>query len=311
VDDPYRVLGVARDASAEDLRKAYRGLAKQWHPDTNPDKPDAEARFKAISAAYALLSDAEQRGRYDRGEIDASGAERAPPGGGPGGGGWREWAEAPQGARYRSSAGGFEGGFDEADLEEFLARAFRGAAGAGRARGGPLRGADLRLSLAVPFLDAARGATVQARLPDGRTLSVAIPKGAQDGAVLRLAGQGLPGAEGGPPGDAYVVLEVQPHRVFRREGDDVVLDLPVTLKEAVLGARVEVPTIDGPVALTIPPRSADGARLRLRGRGINGGHQVVVLKVVTPTGPEPELEAFLKGWTPRDGRDPRAGMLAP
>jgi DnaJ-class molecular chaperone len=129
--------------------------------------------------------------------------------------------------------------------------------------------------------------------------------------VLRLAGQGLPGVEGGPPGDAFVVLEVQPHRFFRREGDDILLDLPVTLKEAVLGARVEVPTIDGPVALTIPPRSADGARLRLRGRGINGGHQVAVLKVVTPSGPEPELEAFLKDWTPRDGRDPRAGMLAP
>jgi DnaJ-class molecular chaperone len=307
VGDPYEILGVPRAASADDIRKAYRGLAKRWHPDTNPDKSEAESRFKAISAAYALLSDPEQRARFDRGEIDASGAERAPPpppGGG--GGGWRDWADAPGGARYRSSGGGFEGQFDESDLEDFLSRAF-GGAGA-RARG-PARGADLRFSLAVPFLDAARGASHQVTLPDGRTLRVEIPKGAETGTVLRLSGQGLPGrGEGAPPGDALVVLEIQPHRVFRREGDDILLDLPVTLKEALLGARVEVPTVDGPVTLTVPPRSGEGTRLRLRGRGINGGHQYVVLKPVLPSAPEPELEEFLRNWTPRDRSDPRAGV---
>ena len=309
MDDPYETLGVSRTASAEEIRKAYRGLAKRWHPDTNPDKPEAEARFKAVSAAYALLSDPEQRARFDRGEIDATGAERAPPpppGGGAGG--WRDWAEASGGARYRSSGGGFEGQFDESDLEDFLARAFGGAA---RARG-PARGADLRFSLRVPFLDAARGASHQVTLPDGRTLRVAIPKGAETGTVLRLPGQGMPGgAEGAGPGDALVVLEVEPHRFFRREGDDILLDLPVTLKEAVLGARVEVPTVDGPVALTVPPRSAEGTRLRLRGRGMNGGHQYVVLKPVFPAGPEPELEEFLRRWTPRGASDARAGMLSP
>lgn len=309
MDDPYEILSVSRTASAEEIRNAYRRLAKRWHPDTNPDKPEAEARFKAISAAYALLSDSEQRARFDRGEIDATGAERAPPSRpGGGAGGWRDWAEASGGARYRSSRGGFEGQFDESDLEDFLARAFGGAA---RARG-PARGADLRFSLQVSFLDAARGASHQVTLPDGRTLRVAIPKGAETGTVLRLPGQGMPGgAEGAPPGDALVVLEVEPHRFFRREGDDVLLDLPVTLKEAVLGARVEVPTVDGPVTLTIPPRSAEGTRLRLRGRGMNGGHQYVVLKPVLPAGPEPELEEFLKRWTPRDASDPRAGMLSP
>ncbi len=312
MDDPYEVLGVSRTASADEIRKAYRALAKRWHPDTNPDKPEAEARFKAVSAAYALLSDPDQRARFDRGEIDATGAERAPPpqpgGGGGMSGGWRDWAEAPGGARYRSSGGGFEGHFDESDLEDFLSRAFGGAA---RARG-PARGVDLRFSLQVSFLDAARGASRQVTLPDGRTLRVDIPKGAETGTVLRLPGQGMPGAgEGAPPGDALVVLEVQPHRFFRREGNDILLDLPVTLKEAVLGARVEVPTVDGPVTLTVPPRSGEGTRLRLRNRGIDGGHQYVVLKPVLPSGPEPELEDFLKRWTPRDKGDPRAGMLSP
>jgi len=299
VDDPYKVLGVERTASAEDIRTAYRRLAKQWHPDTNPDKPEAEARFKAISAAYALLSDPEQRARYDRGEIDASGAERRATGG------YREWAEAPQGARYRSAPGGFESGIFEDDIEEFLARAF-GGADFRRARG-----ADLRLALRVPFLDAARGAVRQASLPDGRRLEVAIPPGAEDGMVLRLPGQGQAGRDGTPAGDAYVVLEVEPHPLFRREGDDILLDLPVTLKEAVLGAKVEVPTIEGPVTLTIPPHSTEGTRLRLRGRGIRGGHQYVVLRPVLPGGPEPELEAFLRGWTPRDRSDPRARMRRP
>lgn len=310
MDDPYEILGVPRTASADDIRKAYRGLAKRWHPDTNPDKPQAEARFKAVSAAYALLSDPDQRARFDRGEIDASGAERAPPpppGGG--GAGWRDWADAPGGARYRSSAGGFESHFDESDLEDFLSRAFGGGA---RGTRGPRRGADLRLSLQVPFLDAARGASRQVTLPDGRSLRVTIPKGAETGTVLRLSGQGMPDAgEGAPPGDLLAVLEVQPHRFFRREGNDIVVDLPVTLKEAVHGARVEVPTVDGPVTLTIPPRSAEGTRLRLRGRGIDGGHQYVVLKPVLPTAPEPELEEFMRRWTPRDATDPRAGMLAP
>ncbi|NOG73332.1 DnaJ C-terminal domain-containing protein [Roseicella sp. DB1501] len=315
MDDPYQILGVPKTASAEEIRKAYRRLAKQWHPDTNPDKPEAEARFKAISAANALLSDPEQRARFDRGEIDASGAERAPPGAYPGagpGGGWREWAEAPQGARYQSRSYGFGGegpggSYEAEDFEDLLSRAF----GTGARRGGPRRGADIQVALHVPFLDAVRGATRQVTLPDGRRINLTIPKGAQDGTVLRLAGQGMPGqGEGAPAGDILAVVEIEPHPLFRREGNDILLDLPVTLKEALLGAKVEVPTIEGPVTMTIPPYSSEGSRLRLRGRGIDGGHQIAVLHVVMPKGPEPALEEFLSGWTPRDGSNPRAGMHA-
>ncbi len=318
MDDSYEILGIPRTAPPEDIRKAYRGLAKRWHPDTNPDKPEAEARFKAVSAAYALLSDADQRARFDRGEIDASGAERAaapPPGGG-----WRDWAEAPGGARYRSAGGGFEGQFDESDLEDFLSRAFgsggasarRGPVRGASARRGPVRGADLRVSLQISFLDAARGASLQVTVPDGRTLRLSVPKGADTGTVLRLAGQGLPGSgEGALPGDLLASVDVLPHRFFRREGNDITLDLPVTLKEAVLGARVEVPTVEGPVALAIPPNATEGTRLRLRGRGIAGGHQYVVVRPVLPAAPDPALEAFMRGWTPKDATDPRAGMLAP
>lgn len=316
MDDPYKVLGVAREATAAEIRKAYRALAKQWHPDTNPDKPEAEARFKTISAAYALLSDAEQRGRYDRGEIDASGAERAPPGWSPGGagagaGGWRDFAEGAGGARYRSGPEGYAAsGFnaadlDEDDLQEFLARAFGSQA---RPRG-PRRGADIPARLSVAFLDAARGAVRAVTLPDGRSVQLTIPAGVEDGTVLRLAGQGLPGEAGAPAGDLLAEVTVEPHRVFRREADDILLDLPVTLKEAVLGAKVEVPTIEGRVMLTIPAHARDGQQLRLRGKGVRGGSQIVVLRVELPAGPEPELEAFLKDWTPRDRSDPRAGLV--
>lgn len=311
MDDPYQLLGVPRDASAEDIRRAYRGLAKRWHPDTNPDKPDAVERFKVIGAAHALLSDPEQRARYDRGEIDAAGEQRATATtattGAPG---WRDFAEAAQGARYRSAPGGFgdAGAVPlEDDIEDFLARAF----GAGTRRRGPTPGVDLRVALRIPFLDAARGATRDIELPDGRTVRLSIPAGVDDGTVLRLAGQGLPGESGAPAGDLLATIELEPHRYFRREGQDIVLDLPITLREAVLGAKVQVPTTASPVMLTIPPHAADGTRLRLRGRGVGGGNQIVVLRVVLPSGPEPELEAFLRDWTPRDGTDPRAGMGTP
>ncbi len=307
MDGPYTILGVARDAPAAEIRKAYLRLAKQWHPDANPDKPEAEARFKQISAAQALLADPEQRARFDRGEIDASGAEQAPPRAEAGR--WRDYAETAGGARYRSRPNGFEAqdGFGDDNIEDFLARAFRGG---GRQPRGPRRGADVQATLRLPFLDAARGAVRTITLPDDRAVHLTIPAGTEDGTVLRLAGQGLPGEAGAPAGDLLATVEIEPHRLFRREGDDILLDLPVTLKEAVLGAKVEVPTISGPVALAIPAHAMDGQRLRLRGRGVKGGHQVVVLKVQLPAGPEPALEEFLKDWTPQDARDPRAGMVA-
>ncbi|TWB51092.1 DnaJ C-terminal domain-containing protein [Nitrospirillum viridazoti] len=314
--DPYALLGVARDADEKAIRSAYRALAKKHHPDLNPGKPEAEAKFKEIAAAYALLSDAEKRARFDRGEIDATGAETAPRGPAGGGGYYRQYAGDPFAnghGRYSAGAEDF-GGFDHDDLESLLRRAFNQGGGGGgpggdpRAGGFPLKGQDAHYSLTVDFLTAARGATRRLTLPDGQVLDVTIPAGLKDGQALRLAGKGGPGVNGGPHGDAFVEVAVSPHPLYRRDGDDIIIELPVTLKEAMLGAKVKVPTIHGSVMLAIPPRSSSGTRLRLKGRGIRAGHQVVELKVVLPPGEEPELATFLEGWKPRHDADPRAGL---
>jgi DnaJ-class molecular chaperone len=305
-EDPYKVLGVARDATADQIRRAYRRLAKQYHPDLNPGDKAAEERFKAVSAANEILSDPERRGRYDRGEIDASGQERPPPGPPPG---WRGFAEGAEGARYaHARAGG--GAFTE-DMNDLFGQFFRARGGAGG--GGPeirMRGQDELYGLEVSFLDAVRGATRRLTLPDGRTLDVRIPPGSEDGQTLRLRGQGGPGFNGGPPGDALIELHVAPHPHFRRDGNDIRLDLPVSLKEAVLGGKVPVPTPDGTVNLTIPAGSDTGRQLRLRGRGVPAhagqpaGDLYVTLRVQVGK-PDPALEAFLREWTPAHAADPR------
>lgn len=287
---PYDILGVAPTASAGDIRRAYRRLAKANHPDTNPDKKDAAATFAAISSANTLLTDTEKRARFDRGEIDATGAD----------------IQRPRPGWHDFSAGGRQpGGFDPNDIEEMLRQG-----GGGRRRGDfKIRGEDARYSLPVAFMDAALGTIRRITLPDGRSLDVTIPAGHRDGQALRLRGQGQPGFGGGPAGDALIEITVAPHRFFRRDGDDIILDLPVTLQEAILGARIEVPTLTGTVALSIPPRSGPGTRLRLRGRGIGAGHQFVLLSVVLPQDSEPALEEFLRGWTPDNPQDPRMDML--
>jgi len=300
--DPYEVLGVRRDDTAETIRLAYRKLAKRHHPDLNPGKPEAVERFKEINAANEILSDPEKRARYDRGEIDASGNEKPPE---------RPFYHDYGGGDFRSAAGdgrhGQAHGLSPEELEELLGRAFAERSASFRARGG-----DVQYGLTVDFLDAATGAVRRMSLPDGRTLDVTIPPGLRDGHVLRLKGQGRPGHGGAPAGDALVEISVAPHRFFRREGNDILLELPVTLQEAVLGASVTVPTVSGPVRLTIPPNSANGAKLRLAGRGIAGGSQIVELKLVLPPGPEPELAAFLKTWQPANPFEPRTAMeLAP
>jgi DnaJ-class molecular chaperone len=298
-DDPYQVLGLKRDATETEIRAAYRKLAKRYHPDLNPGKPEAAERFKQINAANDLLSDPEKRARYDRGEIDAAGQEKAPEYKF-----YRDFAEAP--GRQKYSAGG---AFSHEDLEDILAQAFgQGFSRGGGARGFNLRGQDAQYGLTISFLDAVNGTTRRITLPDGRTLDVRIPAGVRDGHVLRLKGQGMPGIGEGPPGDALVEVTIAPDKRFRREGDDIIVELPVTIREAVLGASVEVPTIKGTVRLTIPPGSGTGTRLRLRGRGIGAhGHQYVELNVVLPPGEEPELAEFLKHWKPRSNFDPRTG----
>src|SRR5579872_697652 len=307
--DPYETLGVQKTDSEAVIRSAYRKLAKRHHPDVNPGKPEAAERFKDISAAYDILSDKDKRARYDRGEIDAAGNEVPPqrPF-------YREYADAAGREKYRTQAG-----FDQEDLESIFAQAF-GARAAGGAAGGAgsggrrfsMRGQDVQYQLTIDFLDAANGTTRRVTLPDGRTLDVKIPAGVKDGQMIRLKGQGMPGIGDGAPGDALVEITVAPHPLFHRDGDDIIVELPVTLQEAALGASLEVPTIKGPVRLTIPPNSGRGTRLRLRGRGIEGkGHQFVELHPVLSPADEPELAEFLKTWKPRHPVDPRAGMETP
>ena len=297
MDDPYETLGVRRGDSAETIRKAYRKLAKRHHPDLNPGKPEALARFQAINTANEILSDPDKRARYDRGEIDAAGNEKPRE---------RPFYRETGGASPEAGQYGTAQGLGPEDLELLFGAAFSERFGGGGAFRG--RGADAQYSLTVDFLDAARGAVRRLTLPGGRTLDVTIPAGLRDGHVLRLKGQGHPGHGSAPSGDALVEISVAPHRYFRREGNDVLLELPVTLPEAVLGASLEVPTISGRVRLTIPPHSANGAKLRLAGRGIAGGAQIVELKLVLPPGAEPALAAFLRTWQPAHPVDPRAFM---
>jgi DnaJ-class molecular chaperone len=295
--DPYQILGVARDAVPDAIRSAYRKLAKKYHPDLNPGDKAAEERFKEIASANDILSDADKRARYDRGEIDAVGNEKAPPrpsyrdaSGGDFGG------AAPGGDQYGGAAG-----LSAEDLASLFGDAFGFGAGSARARGG-----DVQYALTVDFLDAANGAVRRLSLPDGRTLDVTIPPGLRDGHVLRLKGQGRPGRGDATPGDALVEIAVAPHPFFRRDGNDVLLDLPVTLQEAVCGGSVEVPTVTGKVRLSIPPNSANGAKLRLTKRGIAGGNQIVELKLVLPPQAEPALAEFLAAWKPDHPFSPRA-----
>lgn len=298
--DPYEILGVQKTDSDATIRTAYRKLAKRFHPDVNPDKPEAAERFKEISAAYDLVGDKDKRARFDRGEIDAAGNEVPPerPF-------YRDFGEDGGHQRYRANV-------NPEDLEDIFAHAFGGGSpfgsGATRGRGFSARGSDAQYTLPVSFMEAANGSTRRITLPDGRTLDVRIPVGARDGQILRLKGQGMPGLGGGPTGDALIEIVVTPHPLFHREGDDIIVELPVTLQEAVLGAALEVPTIKGKVKLSIPPNSGNGTRLRLRGRGIREGHQYVQLHVIVPPGDEPELAEFLKTWTPRNPFNPRAGL---
>jgi len=307
--DPYEILGLSRTASEDDIRKSYRKLAKKYHPDLNPGKADAETRFKDISAAYALLSDPEKRARFDRGEIDASGAETPRSF-------YRGFADAGGAGRY----GAEEHFVDNEDLESFFSDLFghRGAAGGatggGAAGGFRMRGGNVTYSLRVPFLDAVKGARKRLNLPDGKALEVEIPAGIDSGQTIRLKGQGGPGLGGGPSGDALIEIEVEPHPVFRREGRDIRIDLPVTLAEALLGGKVRVPTVDGAVAMTIPKGADSGTVLRLKGKGVPApkggarGDQYVTVRPVLPREPDAEFEDFIRRWYDSHPQNPRSNM---
>jgi len=310
MSDPYSVLGVAKTASEDDIRKAFRKLAKKHHPDLNPGDKAAEAKFKEISQANDILSDPEKRRRFDAGEIDATGAEVPPRGF------YRDQAGGPGGFKYQRG-GGHESFDDVGDI-------FSGIFGQGRRSGGfgfgggedgfDMGGLPVSYTLTVPFLVAARGGKQRVNLPDGRTLDIDVPEGTTDGTTLRLKGQGMPGAKGKPAGDAYVEIRVQPHAFFETRDNNIHMELPVTLTEAVLGGKVKVPTVGGPVMLNVPAGSNTGASLRLKGRGLldrksgQRGDQYVKLKVVLPEKPDDKLKAFLESWEAGKAYDPRQSM---
>jgi DnaJ-class molecular chaperone len=293
--DPYNVLGVKKDASQEEIQKAYRRLAKKLHPDLNPGNKQAEEQFKGVSAAYDILGDADKRARYDRGEIDESGAER------PERRFYKDFAE--RGSQYSSDAG-FADFADDDILSRIFAREGRTTV--------RMRGSDVIYRLELDFLDAINGGKQHITLPDGSVLDVRIPAGTRDRQVLRLRGKGRPGIGDGPPGDALVEVEVRPHRIFTREGDNIHIDLPISLREAVLGGKVRVPTPTGAVTMTVPKWSNTGTVLRLKGKGVSRaddskGDELVTLKIVLPEKSDPQVEKFVTEW---GGYNPREAMEA-
>ncbi len=279
--DPYSTLGVARGASESEIKSAYRKLAKELHPDRNKDNPKATERFSKVTAAYDLLNDADKRARFDRGEIDGDGNPAAPFGYG--------------GGARGGPTGGFDtGGADFGDIFEGLFGGRRGGSPFGARAAPPPRGANIAYRLAVSFEDAATLAAQRITLGDGKTIDLKLPNGVEQGTQMRLAGKGEPGPAG--PGDAVVTIEIGSHRFFKRDGDAVRLDLPITLAEAVLGGPVKVPTVEGPVMLNVPEAASSGTTLRLRGRGFtakNGarGDQLVTLQIIVPKG-DPALTAW-------------------
>jgi DnaJ-class molecular chaperone len=298
--DPYQELGVARSASADELRKSFRKHAKELHPDKNPGDKKAEERFKRVSAAFDILGDAEKRKKFDRGEIDADGRETMRGFGGGFGG--------HPGAGQGGYQNGYQGAhFEGVDLNDILGDVF--GRGGGAQRGGGFggfgggfqsRGADVRAELDIELEDAIRGGKKRISFSDGRVIDVNFHKGSVDGQTLRLKGQGQQGRGG--QGDALIELRIRPHPIYRREGDSLIMDLPVSVPDAVLGGKVEAPTPDGTVSLTIPKHSNSGNTLRLKGRGFPDGRSgkrgdlLARLVVTLPEGTDPELEAFAEAW---------------
>ena len=310
--DPYAALGVKKTATEAEIKRAYKKIVRESHPDLNPGDAKAEARFKAATAANDLLKDPATRARFDAGEIDSTGQER------PQRQYYRDFAGA-EGNAYQQGRG-FSGEVDPADIFAEFLRHHGGNMGGGNMGGGgqgfSAPGLDAHFSLTVPFLDAARGGRMPITLPDGSHLEVQVPPGASDGQTLRLRGKGGAGLGGGGPGDALITLVVRPHPIFRREGADILITLPISIDEAVLGAKVEALTIDGPVSLTVPKGASSGRVLRLRGRGTarpgspERGDQLVTLSIVSPPHPDAALTEFLEGWRKTQTHDPRKGMKA-
>jgi DnaJ-class molecular chaperone len=297
-EDPYKVLGVPREASDDDVRRAYRKLAKELHPDLNPaNRASAEERFKKVSAAYEIVGDATKRGQYDRGEIDANGEQR------------RTYQRAHTGGPFGGRAGGGRPGeeFGFSDIFSDLFGANRRSEGASPFG---MRGRDVRYTLEVDFLEAATGAKKRVTMPDSGVLDITVPEGVADGQTLRLKGQGAPGPRGSEAGDALVEIKVRQHALFKRAGDDIVLELPISVDEAVLGAKIEVQTISGRVQLTVPKGTSSGRVFRLKGKGVrntttgNTGDQLVSVRIVLPETIDSELSYFMSEWRQKHAYNP-------
>ena len=314
--DPYTVLGVSKSASEKEIKSAYRKLAKTLHPDQNPNDKTAHEKFAEVTAAYDFLSDTAKRGQYDRGEIDADGNPKFA-----GFGGFD-----PSGMRGGRAGAGASGFNAEDILKEFMSgfggarrstggSHFGGGTGAGSAgwdpftgsMGGAPAGEDVVVNLAVSLEDAHKGGSVPVTLPSGKTVSVKLPSPLEEGQQVRLRGQGRPSPVGGQPGDALVTIKFARHKQFRRDGNDLRVDVPITLYEAVLGAKVRVPTIDGAVELNLPPGPDTGKALRLKGKGLFGkGDLYVNLRIVLPEGGDADLESLMRFWRdqkPYNARD--------
>ncbi|HKZ96791.1 MAG TPA: J domain-containing protein [Hyphomicrobiaceae bacterium] len=295
-DDPYQVLGVSRDAPDEEIRRAYLKLVKELHPDVNPSRPAAE-RFKKVTAAYDIVGDPGRRRQFDRGEIDAGGEPR------------RYASRRHAGAG--SARGPWSGGrFQFDDIGEVFSDLFGGAGP--RPRGGfSTRGRDVRYTLEVDFAEAVQGARKRVTMPEGGLLDLVVPEGVTDGQVLRLKGKGQAGLAGAEPGDALVEIRVRPHRDFRRERDDILIDVPITIDEAVLGAKIEVPTVSGRVQLTIPKGTNSGQVFRVKGKGVRNlttgttGDELVTVRIVLPEDIDESLSYFMTEWRKKRPYDPR------
>ena len=287
--NPYEILGVKKDASEADIKIAYRKLARKHHPDLNPSDKNAGEKFKEINTANALLSDKEERAKFDRGEIDMEGQpqyrqqQQT----------YRDYADGAQGERYHFGGGDF-------NFEDLFGGLGGRARGAGFNRPPP---ADVHYSIEVDFLEAATGAKKRVTMPDGKALDITIPEGIEEGQQLRLKGQGSQ-----PSGDAYVEIHIRPHPFFSRKSKDITIELPISLPESVLGGKIQVPTIHGPVEMNIPKGASSGATLRLKGKGVKGGDQYVKLKLVMPKEIDAELEESIRKWSETHAYNPRKAM---
>jgi DnaJ-class molecular chaperone len=327
--DPYEVLGVSKGASQEDIKKAYRKLAKKLHPDSNKKDPKAADKFAELNSAHEIVGDADKRKQFDRGEIDAEGKPRfqgfegfgGRPGGRPSGGregNFESFTWGPDGFR-RTRGGGAGGGqgFEDILSQMFGARGRGGPGGPGAGFeaediGSAIRGQDVTATAVITLNEAAHGGTRRLELPIGKEVEFKIPSGIQDGKQIRLRGQGMPAPHGGPPGDVLITVSIAPHPLFKVDGQDLRLDLPITLYEAVLGAKVRVPTLDGAVELSIPANTSSGRVFRLKGKGLPGkpaaGDLYVTVKIVLPDGKDSELEDLMKKWREQKPHDPRKDL---